>query len=178
MNYTRYTDKLIRDIKRALPAANYRELTISVNQIRKHRHVNKGAVQNAVAKLRKMATVDPLRYGWTIPHTRRGTNDDETNKRLFAVSIDRNGDIFIPEDRRSANLFSGNAATLQSACQQFVNQSASFRMALEYHVSPARKRQIRSIINKLNFLTIEIAEMIEEDEVIKNEIIDVWRGAA
>lgn len=173
------TDKLIKEIAKALPASSFEELTNLVNLKRK-RPVSVSTVSTAVAKLRRMATIDPGIYRWTIPHIKRGRNPNEANKRLIAVLRDRKGDFFTTEDNREKNVKEGRNSTIRSTSQQLFNLSVSLRISIPYYTSLQMRMYLEGIALDIDHAHIKLDSVIMAEKKAEKQIFDEWidgRGA-
>lgn len=148
------------------PANSYQDIANRVTRYWYNRYsqetVSADDIKNALTHLRKMSVSDPTAYGWTIPHCRRGR--DNNTPRLFILLVNRNGDYFTIDDERPPMLKEGQLGMLRGMASQFATQEKSYEIAARYTRSPARKRYYRGMARKAAFMAEETRDILEEVE--------------
>jgi hypothetical protein len=145
-------DKLIDDIfMRGLPADTYDEIATRVGS-------NVGLVNNALSAVR----ADPKKYGWTVPHVKRGLPGADDAMRLYPVLVSPDGKHDFDYATSGVHLMAGLQCTVMSTSTQARNEMQALNMTTEYITEPVLLRRIFRLSNALAMVEKEAQELLSE----------------
>lgn len=143
-------DIVIDEMFKALrnPCGSLKELAAKVG-------VSRNVVQHGVSVLRE---APPDRYGWTIPHCKRGRT---TPGRYIRILVDSKGTIFT--DVKSESIGDGATGTVRHVKSLMENGAKTMRIAAAQFAEPSLRRRAKDMIRKMEFVAAEAQEL---DEVL------------
>jgi hypothetical protein len=146
------SERLINGMFHVLPAGSYKEIADRLSNLI-GREVEVKEVTSAIAQLRGAS---PTRYGWTIPHCKRGPY---ISGRLFAMMVDEDGTRVL-SDNDTGRLKTGLIGTLGHVHTMLGNAAEFLRTA--HFKTPGQRRQANSMIRRITFVAEEAWEMRED----------------
>lgn len=135
------TDALLDKLYEILPAPNQRSLAAALG-------VSVGYISVLLSHLRRHAN----RYGWTVPHVRRGPNTDDS-QRFFAVREDR-GEGYILDDTHENRLYlrQGALSTVKHISSSMSNEAAALDLAAIHTRSRNLRLELEDLAELSRFL--------------------------
>src|SRR5262252_9391749 len=87
-----------------------------------------------LSRLRHIARTDPNRFGFTVPHARRGNRaPDETGPRFVLVLVSSSEEPYFDDSDRQ-QVMAGAKGSVGHAAAALGNEATALRLALPYYV--------------------------------------------
>jgi hypothetical protein len=144
-------DELIDNIfMRGLPAKSYKDIAAKIGS-------NLGLVNFALNALR----ANPEKYGWTIPHVKRGRTGAKDEGRFYPVLIAPDGQHDFNYAENQEHLWAGLKSTVALVAAQSKNEAQAIRIAAEYVNEPVALRRMLKLAGSLDLVENQAQSLLD-----------------
>jgi hypothetical protein len=143
----------------SLPAKSYAEILERVNAVLTV-GIDKGQLAMAILAIRR----NPAKYGFTIPHCRRGR--EQNDDRLFAVLVNAAGQPQL-EIEQERHFERGARGTFSHVVSMFQNASAVFKLVKPRLRTMRMQRYARELLRDMIYISEKVEVMGEVVEAMQ-----------